>query len=110
MSIFFPNREDLKQAEEKWREEMMLKLMTKRYQTVEDMEVPVEEITQSQNQESDKTQAADLLQSAEHTGQEAGENAGMEASVDAGMDAGFDGGIDGGMDGGFDGGMDGGCM
>jgi len=110
MSIFFPNHEDLKRAEEKWREEMMLKLMTKKYQTVEDMEVPMEEVSQSQNQESDKTQAADLLRGAEHTGQEAGENAGIDVGFDGGIDGGMDGGFDGGTDGGMDGGMDGGCM
>lgn len=100
------------QREDEWRKEMMLRLMSKRMQTVDDMEVQAqlstEDMTMSQSQETDQKQSADMeLSAVEAHCQESGEATGIDAG--AAPDAGFSGSMDSGFAGGTDGGMDGGC-
>ena len=106
--MFGLNYQEWCRQEDEWRKEMMLKLMTRKMQTVEDLEVvmeqPADEIDAAKNQSADR----ELSSLEQADAQQIGEAAGVEGP-DAGLFGSMDGSIDGSMDGGMDGGIDGGC-
>ena len=90
--------------EDEWRKEMEWKLLTKRMQTVEDLDV----ITEVSTEEIDLLKCEEAKKNdIQFNGLEADETMGFDVAAEA--DAGICGDMDGGIDGGADGGMDGGC-